>query len=192
MARPALLCLVLAAAAPAPPAAIIRYFISPMGQMFTSAGENPLDLWFRSADSNHDGAIDRMEMLADARRQFDGLDLDHNHLIEPDEVDRYEQQLAALMRGRSAARGGSRPLAGYGLLDNPEPVASADADMNRIITAQEFDAAAVRRFDLLDTDQDGRIVRAELPDPPGLGRKARRSTTPALDSGPTRSHDMQP
>lgn len=57
----------------------------------------------------------------------------------------------------------------YALLDLPQPVAAADADVNRAVTAVEFQAAAVERFALLDRNRDGVITRQELeplPPPP--------------------------
>jgi Ca2+-binding EF-hand superfamily protein len=52
----------------------------------------------------------------------------------------------------------------FSLLNIPEPVSSADADLDRSVLASEFDAAAVRRFDMLDSNADGSIDRKELPD----------------------------
>jgi hypothetical protein len=50
----------------------------------------------------------------------------------------------------------------YGLLNIPQPVASTDADFNRLITLTEFRQAASYRFKLLDSDGQGRITLAEL------------------------------
>ncbi len=57
----------------------------------------------------------------------------------------------------------------FSLLNIPEPVAAADADMNRTITPEEWRAAATRRFHLLDTDNNGVIERSELPQPAARG-----------------------
>jgi len=50
----------------------------------------------------------------------------------------------------------------YGLLNMPQPVASADADFNRAITLAEFRQAASYRFKLLDDGGQGRITLPEL------------------------------
>lgn len=50
----------------------------------------------------------------------------------------------------------------YGLLQIPEPVASADADLNRGVTLAEFRTAAAKRFQLLDVDHTGRLTLAKL------------------------------
>jgi Ca2+-binding EF-hand superfamily protein len=54
--------------------------------------------------------------------------------------------------------GGAR----YGLLNIPEPVAAADADFNRAITRAEFRDVAMARFQLLDSNHQGRLTLAEL------------------------------
>lgn len=52
----------------------------------------------------------------------------------------------------------------FGLLQIPEPVASADADFNRGVSSDEFRRAAVQRFQLLDADHKGRLTLSELED----------------------------
>jgi Ca2+-binding EF-hand superfamily protein len=49
-----------------------------------------------------------------------------------------------------------------GLLNIPEPVISADADLNRGVSEAEFLRAATTRFVLLDTNRDGKLSRDEL------------------------------
>jgi len=82
--------------------------------------------------------------------------------------------------------GGHRPEPGqglegagrFGLLNIPEPVMDADADLNRGVGRSEFAAAAGRRFLLLDTDRNGRLTREELgarlPDIPSPRRRGRQ------------------
>ena len=71
---------------------------------------------------------------------------------------------------------GVQGAARYGLLNNPQPVASADADFNRVITLAEFRQAAADRFRLLDSQGQGRIglqaLEARLPTRPE-GRRAK-------------------
>ena len=50
----------------------------------------------------------------------------------------------------------------FGLLNIPEPVTAADADLDHTITAAEFTAAASNRFQLLDTNRDARLELDEL------------------------------
>ena len=70
---------------------------------------------------------------------------------------RAEQDFASLGLG-GALQGAAR----YSLLNIPEPVAAADADFDRSITLQEFRAAALARFQLLDTVRQGRLSLAQL------------------------------
>ena len=79
---------------------------------------------------------------------------------------------------------GLQGAARYGLLNIPQPVASADADFNRAITLAEFRQAASNRFRLLDTHGQGRLnlleLEARLPIRPE-GRRAKRGKD-AVDS----------
>lgn len=72
---------------------------------------------------------------------------------------------------------GLQGAARYGLLNIPEPVAGADADFNRSITLAEFEQAAARRFQILDSKQAGRLalqdLEARLPTRPNRGKRAR-------------------
>ncbi len=61
----------------------------------------------------------------------------------------------------------------YGVLAVPNPVASADTNLNRGISAEEFGRAARDRFMLLDGNHDGLIRFDELPALPS--RQMRRT-----------------
>ena len=58
--------------------------------------------------------------------------------------------------------GALQGAARYSLLNIPEPVAAADTDFNRGITRDEFRAAAIARFQLLDSAHQGRLTLAQL------------------------------
>jgi hypothetical protein len=62
--------------------------------------------------------------------------------------------------------------AAYSLLNDPEPVLSADYDLSHRITLAEFDRKASEVFDLLDRNHDGKLDAAELT-PPQRGRHSR-------------------
>jgi hypothetical protein len=63
-----------------------------------------------------------------------------------------------LSPGLEGPQGGGR----FALLNIPEPVAAADADLSRGITLTEFGKAAFDRFGLLDTAHSGRLTLAQL------------------------------
>jgi hypothetical protein len=210
-------------------------FLSPMGEPFRSedpAADN-VGAWFAGADADHDGALTLAEMQADAARFYATLDVNHDGEIDPEELARYENEIAPEVQvgmqmherggfgrgggfgggggswggrggggghrggggggygGHGGGRGGeggggsgqggaggereSRPgpnggfeegLEGagrYSFINIPEPVISADADLNRGVSRAEFVAAAGRRFVMLDVNHDGRLTRDELP-----------------------------
>lgn len=87
-----------AAAAQSPPPAkapIVYLFVSPCGEPFraTAAEGYPVTAWFKKADADHDGSIDRTEFENDAKAFFAVLDEDKDGYIEGYEVSRYEHQI---------------------------------------------------------------------------------------------------
>jgi hypothetical protein len=76
-------------------------------------------------------------------------------------------------RGRGDYAAGLEGAGRFSFLNIPEPVISADRDLNRGVSRSEFLRAAAERFLLLDPNGDGRILRSELPPLPE--RRARAS-----------------
>jgi Ca2+-binding EF-hand superfamily protein len=165
-------------------------FLSPMGEPFrgSTSGDGLAD-WFSQADRNHDGFITVDEMQSDAERFFASLDTNHDGEIDPDEVTNYETVIAPEVQGEPMSMyakkpdgsqqadpdidgdGSDIPVSGiqgpegggrFALLNIPEPVAAADADLSRGITLAEFRKAAYDRFGLLDTGHSGRLTLAQL------------------------------
>ncbi|WP_340317847.1 EF-hand domain-containing protein [Rhizorhabdus argentea] len=173
-----------------------QLFISPMGEPFRPKGDddNPPRRWFDQADRDHDGKLTIGEMMLDGDRFFATLDKDHNGELLPDEVYAYEQDVAPEIRLYQRRPGGERGApraerdderqrsqrykggppgfdgatgAGrYGFLNIPNPVASADDDINRAVSAKEFRAAAAERFRDLDPNQSKALTLAQLPSTP--------------------------
>jgi Ca2+-binding EF-hand superfamily protein len=166
-------------------------FISPMGEPIRARtpNEDTLARWFGQVDLNHDGALTPAELQADAERYFGILDANHDGQIDPDELVHYEWTVAPEIQVNSRLRKARAPgesarsdddqsgkgrdnqpnldqglqgAARYGLLNLPEPVAAADADLNRAISLEEFKQAALDRFRLLDTARAGRLSLAQL------------------------------
>jgi hypothetical protein len=200
-----------AAGPPCPPRRE-QVFIAPLGQPFRSPadGPSPAAMWFAGADANQDGRLTLGEMAADADRFFTTLDLDGNGELAPVEITHYENKIAPEIRlyqsggysgvgpygdGRRNPReerrrnpkggddyGGELGAGRLAWLNIPEPVASADLDMNRGVSRKEFASAAAARFALLDKGQAKVLTLAtlpplpsrQLPCPPADGRKRRR------------------
>lgn len=149
-----------------------KAFMSPMGEPVfgRTPNEDGLVAWFAEADTNHDNVLLPEEMVADAQRFFEQLDVDRDGEIGPEEIERYETQIAPRVRIRYDMQsvGAEAPLTAeqsagrYGLLQIPEPVMSADANFNRGVSAAEFQNAATARFQLLDFNHSGRLTLAQL------------------------------
>nr|WP_047168842.1 EF-hand domain-containing protein [Sphingomonas sp. Y57] len=159
-------------------------------------GDDPVRRWFDQADRNGDGLLTVGELMVDGDRFFATLDKDKSGELLPDEVSAYEQDVApeirlyqrrperpadggakdderdrprpAKRRGRPVAAGydGAIGAGRYAFLNIPNPVAAADSDLNRAITAQEFRAAAAGRFADLDPQQTKALGFAQLPRTP--------------------------
>ena len=133
--------------------------MSPMGEPFfeRGQGQDGLTIWFQQANPNHDGVLTADELAQDAQRFFLTLDTNHDGEIDPDEVTHYETVVAP-----SGLAGDESAAGRFGLLQIPEPVASADTNFNRGVSADEFRAAAASRFQLLDASHTGRLTLPEL------------------------------
>lgn len=187
---------------PCPPPAE-QVFIAPMGQPFRSpaGAAYPVAAWFQAADADHDARLTRAEFVADADRFFATLDADRDGEITPDEVGRYEREIAPEIRlfaprgfGRGVedreARAARRKQPAYGapmgagrfgLINTPQPVISADEDFNRGITLDEFRAAAAQRFTIIDKAGAGALTLETLPQTP-----VQRAATECLPTQPAR------
>jgi hypothetical protein len=160
-------------------------FISPMGEPFRgdTGRASLIAAWFNGADTNHDGKVNLAEFRADADRFFTTLDTNHDDEIDPDELDHYEGRIAPEI-GVGAGFGGNSYDAAvgathFGMLDLPEPVASADSDFNRGISRVEFQRAAVLRFRALDVEHHGQLTLAALPArPPRIAVKKQGEEAP--------------
>jgi hypothetical protein len=85
-------------AALGPPANV---FIAPTGKVFRAKEGQPYPVvdWFKQADANHDGKVDKAEFLADAAAFFKVIDRNGDGYITPIEVAFYEQRIAPEILG---------------------------------------------------------------------------------------------
>ena len=137
--------------------------------------------FFATLDTNHDGQIDPDELakyeweiapdiqVMTRTRRAPGQPVpearrgDGNETAFDDGRSRERQHdRGDELDGSLGLEGSLQGAARYSLLNIPEPVAAADTDFNRVITLAEFKAAALERFQLLDTAHQGRITLAQL------------------------------
>ena len=144
--------------------------------------EADAERFFAKLDSNHDGEIDPEELaqyeyevapeiqVMSRTRRAPGQPAPAARPADADDLDLGDE--ATSRSNRRAKRdedyanlgfgGGLEGAARYSLLNMPEPVAAADADFNRLISLEEFRAAALARFRLLDKANAGRLGLAQL------------------------------
>ncbi len=107
------------AAMPPSHAGRVQRFLSPMGQPFRAPeGEPyPVAAWFAAADTDHDGKLTRAEFRADALAFFKVLDTNGDGVIDAEEIDHYELDVAPEVRSEGSlgvSSGGPGGLGGGG------------------------------------------------------------------------------
>ncbi len=148
-----------------------RTFISPMGEPFRDApsGKDTAEMWFEGADKDGDGRITRAEFLADAGRFFKTLDVNHDGEIGPEEIERYEEDVAPEVQtngffgggggghghgggGRGHGRGGHRGGGGGGGGGGGSSEGESGGDSSEETHAPAYDATpqGAERFSYLD------------------------------------------
>ncbi|PKU25386.1 hypothetical protein CWS72_07290 [Telmatospirillum siberiense] len=146
--------------------------------------EDALSGWFDRTDINHDGVIDHDEFLADARRQFDRMDIHHAGYVTALDLSEFRAPYeaaptdegvppdAAGQRGGQAGGSGERrgpggrsdsgrgpQQRGPSVDTRADPVMSADKTLSFKVTLQDFLNQAEENFRGLDHNHDGRITR---------------------------------
>jgi hypothetical protein len=119
------------------------------------------------ADTDHDGIITRAEAMAEADARFAKLDTNGDGQVTPDEMQAMRQAMQARM-----AAAGRTPRAGR---DGGERWGQRrDADGNGVITKADAEARAMKRFDRMDANHDGRIDKTEVANLREMGRERHR------------------
>lgn len=152
------------------------------------------DRFFARLDSSRDGKIDPDEIKVYEWEIAPEIQVNSEWRKSRGEAAAESRQREGREPGDEPRRGddhdgyrtdGLQGAARYALLNIPQPVASADADFNRLVTLDEFRKAASQRFGLLDLDRLGRLTLQQLearqPARP-KGRRAKRQK----DSADTR------
>lgn len=142
--------------------------------------------FFALLDGNEDGRIDSEERMTYEAEITPEVQVNSRWM-------RTRQEIAAEVRSDQSPRrdprqwdrdidgyqiDGLQGAARYGLLNLPEPVAGADANLDRYVSLDEFRRAAEYRFELLDGDHAGRLtlkgLEVLLPSRPTQGRRGKR------------------
>jgi hypothetical protein len=144
------------------------------------------DRFFARLDGSHDGRIDPDEVKAYEWEIAPEIQVNSDWRRRRGEAVPESRPKEDRPFGDGAGKGphdgydgyqinGLQGAARYGLLNIPQPVASADADFNRLITLAEFRQAASYRFKLLDGQGQGRLTLPELEERLPLRPKGKRA-----------------
>jgi len=129
------------------------------------------DAFFASLDTNDDKIIDGDEMAAyerlapgRTRAAGGGAQLPSSPRTKPTSSTPVEKgQVAIVATGDAPSATRIHPGGGrINYSEVPQPVAMADANLDRRVTLDEFRKTAGRRFSKYDVDKDGRLTRKEL------------------------------
>jgi hypothetical protein len=151
------------------------------GKLTLAEFRKDAEAFFRELDTNHDGIVDGFEVQAYEQKiapeilprveglaAGEGMDLS----LGKNRGSRDGPDIGA-PRGRRGGggqgRAGDRVAQGaglYGLLNEPEPVASSDVRFEGKIRPEDFITAADRRFAALDGAKHGYLTLADLPKTP--------------------------
>lgn len=166
----------------------LNTFFSPSGQPFRAGPGQPYPAakWFDQADTDKDGKISRDEFVKDATAFFNKLDTNHDGYINSPENSVYENKVAPEIQtidprirqpknyvAQSDGSGETDPTAGryqkqivgasqYGMIDEPQPIRAADANLDFRVKSDEWVNASNQRFTILDHNEDGFITPDEL------------------------------
>ncbi len=149
--------------------------VTPNGEPLPGGSPEPscpavLGAWFDRTDTNRDGTLDLPEYLADAARWFKLADADGNGMITADELTAYRMRItpprpdddhpSPRERG-GPSRAGS---GGYRPQSQPDPVMSADANVDFQVSWAEFEAYARQQFASQDHARQGSLSRTQILD----------------------------
>jgi hypothetical protein len=152
-------------------------FIAPSGEPFRSASGQPYPVvqWFKRADSNGDGKLDKAEFRADASTFFHVLDRNGDGVVTDPEIAYYEKVTVPELN-ESATGVDNNPTddrtklskdlqgaAPYSLINDAEPVRSADDSLIGRLTLKSYLKRADHNFDVLDDAGRGYLTLEGLP-----------------------------
>ncbi|RXD07404.1 hypothetical protein EQZ23_05010 [Sphingomonas sp. UV9] len=108
-------------------------------------------------DANRDGVVTRAEAIAQADARFAQMDTDRDGRVSAGEMRAYR----TAMRDRMVARGRDAPVPPPGGAKHDGMGRRMDPNRDGSVTREEFQARALKRFDRVDANHDGRIDATE-------------------------------
>ena len=152
-------------------------FIAPSGEPFRSASGQPYPVvqWFKRADRSGDGKLDKAEFRDDAETFFHTLDRNGDGVVTDPEIAYYEKIIVPELNA-SATSIDNNPTddrtklstdlqgaAPYALINDAEPVRSADESLTGRLTLKSYLKRADHNFDVLDERARGYLLLEDLP-----------------------------
>jgi len=137
------------------------------GPLGTPTCPGALGGWFDRMSKG--GGIPAGAFLKDAQLQFARMDIDHNGYIVSEELDRFRapyRQAGAYKESSEVLhgihKGRRQPGHADPSLSMPDPVMTADTNLDFKVTPEEFTRQARDVFARLDANNDGMLSRAEV------------------------------
>ena len=150
----------------------------PLGQPRCEAAQ---ESWLNRVDTDHDGLLELAELQDEARRLFAQMDLNKDGFITADELAVYRaafqnpDQPPGMEIDPKAPKGTHRlPIHPHG--SQPDPVLSADSNLDFQVTLDEFLALQKDNIARYDKNHDHKLDAGELQQ---LCRERERSATPS-------------
>jgi hypothetical protein len=162
--------------------------------------------FFKALDTNHDGIIDGFEIQAYERERVPEIGADtFDEGPGPGRrgfsgggggggrrggggrggIGEGAQPITPPTPPAGQPRAGREGAARFGLLNEPQPVANADEDVDGRVSLAEWRHATQRRFARLDRAKTGKLILSDLILPPGARKDDAKKPTPPPPGAPS-------
>ena len=121
--------------------------------------------WLQRVDTDHDGSIDLKELISEARKQFALMDINHDGTVTADELAVFRSggpSSPSQAPDEEKDRRGVHRLQEHPQSSQPDPVLSADANLDFQVTLDEFLAQQSDNMSQFDKDKNQRLDAQEL------------------------------